>query len=282
MKLAILTPDRAEPTYASRCPARYEAYRHLFAKVGVETVAIPWTEANEVDADAVLPLLAWGYHLDVARWHAMLDAWPAGLPIINPVATLRWNTAKTYLADLSTRGAPVIPTRFAEKVTAAELAHAFADFAVDEVVVKPQISAGSHQTCRVRSDEAIGQQPANAMIQPFLPSVATEGELSLFFFGGALAHAVRKVATDGFRVQEQYGGRYDRFTPDRATRAVAEAVVAAVPVPLVYARVDMVRAPDGQLLVMEVEAIEPDLYLPLAIDGGRALADAVLAALNAG
>ena len=106
-----------------------------------------------------------------------------------------------------------------------------------------------------------------------------KAKLSLFVFGGVLAHAVRKVASGGeFRVQPQYGGRFARFEPDEEARALAEAAVGACPATPVYARADMVRGLDGRLQLMELECIEPDPYFALAPDGGAALVAAVLAA----
>jgi hypothetical protein len=169
---------------------------------------------------------------------------------------------------------------FADDPSAADIAAAFAGWGVTEGVVKPQVSAGSHLTTRLSASALPGVAlPRGAvMIQPFLPAVGAEGELSLFLFGGRLGHAVRKVAADGdFRVQPQYGGRLALFEPDAEARALALAAVAACPQPPAYARADMVRGLDGHLQLMELECIEPDLYLELAPDGGAAFVDAVLA-----
>jgi glutathione synthase/RimK-type ligase-like ATP-grasp enzyme len=118
------------------------------------------------------------------------------------------------------------------------------------------------------------------MLQPFLPSVAEEGEISLFMFNGALSHAVIKRAAAGdFRVQPQYGGQMTPYAPDEEARSLAEAALAVAPRRPVYARVDMARLPDGRLALMELEAVEPDLYFAFAPDGGEAFARAVLHAL---
>ena len=122
------------------------------------------------------------------------------------------------------------------------------------------------------------------MIQPFLPELVAEGELSLLFFGGRFSHAVNKTPRAGdFRIQSQYGGRYQTVAePPPAALALAERVLGAIEEALLYARIDMVQASDGRWLLMEAELIEPDFYLSEAPDKGRMFAQAVRARLDAG
>ena len=56
--------------------------------------------------------------------------------------------------------------------------------------------------------------------------------------------------------------------------AAAATITALDPTPT-YARVDLVRAGDGQLLLIEVELIEPELWFDLAPDAATRLAAAV-------
>ncbi|CAN5384022.1 ATP-grasp domain protein [soil metagenome] len=244
-------------------------------------MATPWPEALETGADVTLPLLAWGYHFDIGRWDALLARLPADRAMANPASLLAWNTRKTYLAELERAGVSTIPTLFTNDPPTEDLAALRARFGTPDLVVKPQVSAGSHKTLRLGAGDAAPEGFGAAMIQPFLPNVADEGELSLFMIGGRLAYAVRKVATGGdFRVQPQFGGRFALFDPEAEALALANAAVAACPVPPVYARADMVRGLDGRLQLMELECIEPDLYLDLAPDGGRGFVQAVLETLT--
>ena len=98
-----------------------------------------------------------------------------------------------------------------------------------------------------------------AMIQPYLPTIETEGETSLLFFGGRFSHAVNKRPVTGeFRIQLQYGGIYTPVpTPPAGALALAEQTLAAIDAPLLYARIDMVRDDDGSPRLMELEIIEP-------------------------
>ncbi|PTS89297.1 transporter, partial [Sphingomonas sp. HMWF008] len=186
-----------------------EPFRAAFAAAGMTLTPRPW-DLGPGDGDATLALFAWGYHFDVARWDAMLTAWPANRPLFNPPALLAWNTRKTYLLELAAAGVPIVPSHFGH-ADAGSIAAAFKAFDCDELVVKPQISAGSHQTVRVRRGDAVDPLD-DAILQPFLPAIAKEGELSLFAIGGHFSHAARKVATGGdFRIQPQFGGRFTRY-----------------------------------------------------------------------
>ena len=117
------------------------------------------------------------------------------------------------------------------------------------------------------------------MIQPYLPTIQTEGDPSLLFFGGALSHVVNKRPVSGeFRIQVQFGGRYVALAePPAAALALAQKTLAAIDEDLLYARIDMARGPDGEWLLMEAELIEPDFYLGSAPEAGarfgRAVAD---------
>ncbi len=232
--------------------------------------------------EAVSPLLAWGYHQKPEEWAALLERLAAhDGPVVNRPADLAWNTRKTYLAELEAKGAPIVPTLFVDAVTPEAVAEARGRFG-GEIILKPQVSAGAFDTVRLTPGETLSGGPAGpAMLQPFLPAVSGEGELSLLFFGGVFSHAVAKRAKAGdFRVQVQYGGLYAPFEPSAEAMAAAKAVLAASGRDFTYARIDLIRDRDGALKLMELEALEPDLYLEHAPDGGAAFARAVRGALG--
>lgn len=275
-RIDVLMPA-AGHDYAPVAAELLAPYQAAFAERGLALTPRPWPEGPG-DAAATLALFAWGYHHDLARWEAILAAWPADRPLFNPPALLGWNTRKTYLRVLAAAGLPVVPSRFGQ-ADAATAADAFAAFECDELVVKPQVSAGAWLTQRLRPGDPV-EPIADAILQPFLPAVGGEGELSFLFIGGRFSHAVRKVAAAGdFRIQPQFGGVLSAFTPAAADRALAERVVAALPAQPLYARVDLIRLPDGDLALMELEAIEPDLYVDQEPDAPARLAAALLARL---
>lgn len=272
MIVDVLSPA-AGSEYAAAATELREGYVEAFAARGMTLRARPW-DLGPGDGDATLALFAWGYHLNVARWTAMLADWPAGRLLLNPPALLQWNTRKTYLRDLQAVGIPIVPSVFG-RADAASVAAAFETFDAEEIVVKPQVSGGSYRTARVRPGDAVDSLD-DAILQPFLPAILGEGELSFLFVGGAFSHAVRKVAKPGdFRIQPQFGGVFSRFEPEAAALTLAERVIAAAPVQTLYARVDLIRLADSTLALMELEAIEPDLYPDLAPEARDALAVAV-------
>lgn len=260
----ILTPSLGAD-YAPMAAEWFADYRAILARHGFAAEARPWTEG--AGGAPALALLAWGYHSLAAQWAALLESWPADTPLLNPPAMIRWNTRKTYLQDFEAAGVPTVPTIFGD-ADAVSVAAAFDTLGADELVVKPQVSAGSDRTVRVKRGDAVAPL-RTAMIQPFLPAIGREGEYSLFYFGGVWSHAVRKVAADGdFRVQPQFGCLDERWIPDAEARATADAAIASAPKGALYARVDLIRAPDGGLALMEYEAIEPDLYFRHDRDAG--------------
>jgi glutathione synthase/RimK-type ligase-like ATP-grasp enzyme len=281
----LLTPAPDEPRFASIAHEWADRLAAALALAGIAAETRRWTEADDLTGfDGVSPLLAWSYHQHPAAWAARLDALAAcGLAVVNPVRALRWNTSKTYLADLEARGVPIVPTLFVGQVTPTALAEAHARFGA-ELIAKPQVSGGSFATVRVSGGALPSDGPPGpAMLQPFLPSITGEGELSLLYFGGVFSHAIGKVARAGdFRIQYQYGGTYGAIAPPAEALDLARQTLAAADDALTYARIDLIRDTDGRLRLMELEAIEPDLYLEHAPDGGLAFARAMRAALEAG
>lgn len=279
MSICILTPD---PAYPERWDYVADKYRQL---LGDACHFRGMMDPGDLSGFAlILPLIAWGYPRNTAHWYALLDRLDReGLPVANPVPLLRWNSDKAYLADLASAGLPVVPTIYAARIDEAALADARRQFATDCLVIKPPISGGAEGTFLLGPDDPVPADWAGArmLIQPLCPAISSEGEWSLFYFGGRYSHAIiKRPAAGDFRVQEQFGGREEAVEPPAEVLALASAALAAAPHPALYARVDMVRQPDGSLALMELELIEPALFLHLAADGGEAFAAAVRAALS--
>jgi glutathione synthase/RimK-type ligase-like ATP-grasp enzyme len=282
--LIILTPAADNPEFKANWPTWFARLSAPLNAAGVETRPHPWTEALPAGhgADGAISLLSWGYHFKPDLWFQRLDGLEAsGIKVLNPLHVLRWNTSKTYLVELAEAGVPVVPTLAVDKVSPDAIQAARAHFGADIIVAKPQISGGSHETLKLGpGDPLVGGPRGAALLQPFLPAVSGEGEVSLFFFGGQFSHAVAKVATGGdFRVQPQFGAHIGPVEASAEALGAASAVLDAAPGPLTYARVDLLRGHDGALQLMELEVIEPDLYLEHAPDGGALFAQAVRAAL---
>ena len=280
-RVAILVP----------APDYYEKWQGAFARKAAALTATGliveqrvWADPGDLAGyDLILPLFAWGYQRDVALWYALLDRLEGeGLPVVNPVAVLRWNSDKAYLAELGAKGVAVVPTVEVAALDAAALDAARAALGAEEVVIKPAISGGADGTHRIAAGAAI---PADAcgqrrLVQPLMPGILADGEFSLFFFAGRFSHAiVKRPAAGDFRVQTQFGGREAAWEASGEAQALAAAALAAAPAPPVYARVDMVGDAAGRMHIMELELIEPSLFLNFAPDGGAAFGRAIYAAL---
>ena len=121
-------------------------------------------------------------------------------------------------------------------------------------------------------------EAGDTIVQPYAPSVEL-GETSLFFFGGAFSHAVRKVPKPGdYRVQAMHGGSEEVHEPTPDELEVAARAMGLAPDELVYARVDLIDVA-GQPTLMELELIEPDLFLRVAPGSVERFAAAVAAQL---
>jgi glutathione synthase/RimK-type ligase-like ATP-grasp enzyme len=264
-KIAILTPDPEDPGFQTR-------WREVFAQLaaplerrGMKVEGPSWTDQRDLTAyDMVLPLKAWGYHRAGGHWQERVLAWEeAGVRLMNPGSVLRWNADKRYLGGLAERGAPVPPTVYADGIDLELLHEAVERFGTSRLIAKPQVAALAWQTIRWSPGQPLDGGPTGAaMIQPYLPAVEDEGEVSLIYFGGAFSHAIRKRPKSGdFRVQPEYGADIGAHSPSQDERAAAQAALDAVEEDLLYARVDLVRDLEGRPVLMELELVEPDLYL---------------------
>jgi len=281
IRVAILVPA---PDYPEQWDWAFDVEADVLRGDGLSVEARPWTEPGDLGAfDLVMPLVTWGYHFDPPRWHALLDRLEGErLRIANPVPLLRWNSDKRYLAELGDKGIAVIPTRLVEALDEAALAEARADFG-DTLVIKPPVSAAADGTHKLGPDDALPEaaRGRSMMVQPFLPSIADEGEYSVMLFGGRFSHSIVKRPKAGdYRVQPHLGGTEQPCAPPEGAIALARAALAAAPAPALYARVDMVRDREGKLAIIELELIEPALWLQHAPDGGASFASAVRAACS--
>ncbi len=282
-RVAILTPDKTSEGFRTRWPDVIERYAAPLREAGIEVEARDWADSSDLAGfDLVLPLLVWGYPFAPLRWAQAVRRWEGeGVRLRNPASVLRWNTDKIYLERLAGRGAPVVPTRHYDPLSEARLEEAARAFGTDRLVAKPRISSSAWQTVRWSPGASLTGGPEGAaMVQPYLPEIERSGEVSMIFLGGAFSHAIAKRPQPGdFRVQPEYDGINASYRPDAAEHEAAARILAAVEEPLLYARIDLVRGLDGAPLLIELELIEPDLYLGYDEGAGERFAAAVAAVL---
>lgn len=293
-RIAFLACAETLPGSPVRRPDAFEhdlqvaALRHGLAG-RAEVVELDWRDSTNalLGCDLVLLGSAWDYTDHAAAFLDRLEALEAAaVQVCNPASMVRWNADKRYLHTLARAGAPSIPTLWHDNPCETDIRAAFDQLDCDRLVVKRRVGAGAlGQFSFVRDDPALAgwSMGQAAMIQPFLPAIMDEGELSLIFVDGHFSHALMKRAAPGdYRIQSLYGGIEVPVSPAAADRSRAEAVMAMLPFdqPPLYARIDMVRGRDGELALIEAELIEPYLYPEQDALFGKRLADAVLLRLN--
>jgi hypothetical protein len=254
-------------------------------EVGIDAEPAVW-DNRSVDwagFDGVVAKATWRYTEAVGAFIDWAHRVEAIVPLANTAAVIGWNSDKGYLTDLSEAGVPTIPTTYIGPGTSARLAE-FADLDEwPELVVKPTVSAGARLSGRFGPDERDAAQALvdtihglghEAMVQPYLRAVDSEGESDVLVFGGEISHAVAKggvLALGAEPATDERLAADQRVRPMPVTAefaAFTKAVLAAVPGSpvLVQARVDSVLDHHGTRRLMELELIEPYLYLNVAPD----------------
>ncbi len=261
-----------------------ELLQQALEERGCEARAVIWSEEgiNWSGFDLCLVRSTWDYHEKHREFLAWTQRVEQEAALRNPAELIAWNSEKTYLRQLAEGGVRIVPTAWVGR-DGANLDEILAGKGWDEAVFKPTVDLGARNLHRVRVDgqsaalELALQQSNEAMVQPFLPSLEDQGELSLIYVDGELTHAVRKRPAPGdFRVQSIWGGTMERAELEPREVEMAERALAQLNEPPLYARVDLVAGLDGEPCLIELELIEPNLYLTQHPPAAEALADAAL------
>ncbi|MBU0604546.1 MAG: hypothetical protein KKD25_19325 [Gammaproteobacteria bacterium] len=273
-------------------PTPDDESQHLISALnarGLRAAMLPW----DGDADwsrfrLVVVRSPWDYHLRLPEFLAWTRHVAGRTRLLNPAGLIEWNSHKRYLGELARAGIAVVPTWLAVAGSADAQAQLAACGWAD-VVVKPAVSIGAWGALHARADDAACSahlaallRDGDALIQPFMPAIERDGEMSLVFFGGRYSHAVRKLPRQGdFRCQDHHGGTVAPHAPEQDEFDLARAALAATPEPAVFARVDMIRGDDGPRLI-ELEVIEPALFFAQSAPGTRMFAELLARLARAG
>lgn len=272
-RCAFLTMDNLE---------EFEVYDDLLleplAELDWSVDMVSWREPNVNwnRYEAVIIRSPWDYQQDANRFMQVLKTIDdSTAQLENPLELVGWNIDKIYLRELEEQGIPIVPTLWGVELQKDELFSAFAKLDVQELIIKPTISANADDTFRIKEEvdsETAGEilktfQKRAYMIQPFMEKIITEGEFSLFYFGGEYSHTILKTPKkDDFRVQEEHGGVLASVEPETQLLERGRQTMEQVrPQPL-YARVDYVRTDKNDFALMELELIEPSLYFNMDVD----------------
>jgi glutathione synthase/RimK-type ligase-like ATP-grasp enzyme len=281
MHVALITgAEMAKPD-----PESYLLIQELNA-LNVKADLISWrAKCDWAQFDLVVIRTPWDYFLHLNEFLAWVKSVEKLTKVLNASDILAWNSHKKYLQELSNVGVPVVPTHWVmEKQNCMGL---MKQITWPVVVIKPAVSIGAIGALRGDSQDPQMQAHLNqlvingdAMIQPFLESVSKEGELSLIYFDGVYSHAVCKKPQQGdYRVQDSYGGTNSICEADEKAKLIGEQVLAYLSKVPLYARVDLVKDQKSWLL-MELEAIEPELFLPIAAGAASRFARAICTKLH--
>ena len=243
----------------------------------LDAAGIPWRHAIWNDPvedwsayEAVLLRTTWDYAHQRDAFVAWAERAAGQTRLINPADIVRWNTDKRYLRDLEAAGVPIAPTVWLEPGDRPDIATILAERGWSRGFIKPIFGQTARETLRFTTDEAeVAQNHVDRllteeglMLQPYLPSVETQGEYSAICFGGQVSHGVRKVPVPGdYRVQDDFGAHDEPAELDPNAIALVHSALAAIPHegPLTYARVDMLHT--GETWVCnELEIVEPSLF----------------------
>jgi hypothetical protein len=269
MKIVYLSSSVTLPDSPTRRSDAFEhdymmdALRPAFAGLGMSLHDLAWDD-QDVDwssFDAAIIGTTWDYWDRIDEFHATLEQIGTSTKLFNSAALVRWNSRKTYLREMETKGAKLIPTLWLDALTPELAAAAFDELGSDDLVLKRQIGAGAADQHRLKRGDPIPDMPHAMMVQPFLKMIQDEGEISFIFIDGTFSHALLKRAAAGdYRIQSTYGGTELAISPSAGDLAAAISVISMLDDAPLYGRVDMLRGPDGRLLLMELELIEPYLY----------------------
>ena len=279
MRVAYLACADCLPGATSRRPDAYEhdrevaALRPAIEAIGGKMVEVDWRACDPGQFDLAFIRTTWDYVERQDEFLAFLDQAHKLTRVANSPELVKWNLSKRYLLSLINDGLPVIPSYFTD--IEVRLLYVFDALSCDELVLKPVVGAGGFGQSRVRRENCgdLTMSPGQ-FAQPLIPEIETWGEVSMIFIDGQFCHAVRKVPAAGeYRIQVIHGGSEIAYTPTYSEIATAQAFIDALPVPALAARVDMVPH-QAQLLLMELEVIEPHLFPTFGPDLGSRLAAA--------
>ena len=258
-----------------------------FRLAGWHVDTISWKEDN-VDwnqYDVLNIRSTWDYQNDYIAFVKRLEEINNSSAIlVNDLELVKWNIDKKYLLKLEGAGVDIVPSRIFNSFDLEAALKLFNVYKTEQIIIKPTVSANADDTFRLsKSDlaqfsselQTVFQSRAH-IIQPFVDSIISEGEYSLFYFGSELSHCILKTPRqDDFRVQEEHGGVLKLAQADPGMIDAASKVLDALPSQALYARIDFVRS-GNSFLLMEVELIEPSLYFNMDEEAPQRYVDAFI------
>ncbi len=284
MSLIVLATSAEEPAIT----ASDRLYADALERRGHIVVGAAWNGSRAAfdGADAVILRSTWGYYRALAAFHEWAETVAATSRLFNSIELVRWNLRKNYVGELADAGIAVPQSHFIE-CSAPALADVFQRTGWPRAVIKPISGASGYAVELVEHGDLAGAiarlvplaSDRGLVVQEFLPEIA-EGEVSLVYFDGVFSHAIRKRPKAGeFRVNSRFGATREREVPSVAVREKGAETLRVLPELPLYARVDGVVR-DCQLIVIEVEVLEPALFMEFDPPSAERFAEATLKRLG--
>jgi len=239
---------------------------------GLNIEKVIWNDPaiNWQDYSLAILKSPWDYFDLISDFYQWLDQLEhLKVELLNPIEVVKWNSNKLYLQEIEAAGLKITPSTFIRKQESVNLNEFFGKYGVDKLIVKPCISGGAKNTFKVTADNVseVNQKLNNLLqeedfiVQPFLPEILENGEWSFIFFNSVYSHSLVKQAKPGdFRVQPAHGGSVHPQNPSEEQINMAQQYIDLFAKNCLYARVDGTFV-NGEFLLMELELIEPFLFL---------------------
>ena len=208
----------------------------------------------------------WDYHLHYQEFLAWLTKVSSQTKLWNDCELVRWNSNKRYLFDLEKASIPIVPTVLFDQSQPVNLDAVLDQHGWSKGILKPVVGLSTFGVRKIERDEADIQahldgmlKTSDVLLQPFIDTVHERGERALVFLGGEYSHTIRKSAFQPLAQAGEAGETLEE--PDEHELQLARQVLSQVKKPVAFARVDLIRDAAGRDLLMELELVEPSLYL---------------------
>ena len=263
-------------------------FTHLKERGFIVSPVIWDAHPSLVNYDALIFRSCWNYHRkknDFFKWLEHLKK--MSIPVLNPISLCEWNVDKTYLIELQSKGV-LMPKTILLKTGIQEIPNFDDVFQSEDLVIKPAVSLNGHDTYRINRKDSktihdVIQSISvsrDVLVQEYMPEIQSSGELSFIFFNSEFSHAIRKIPCQNeFRIHVEYGGSRQLHLPSPDEISQARSVLNFIRENLLYCRVDCILR-DNKLFLIELEIIDPMLFLGADEGARKKFADAIAIKLS--
>ncbi len=253
------------------------------AKKGVKADIVVWDDVSVDYTNYTHAIIrsCWDYDERIEEFLDRMEYLSGICMLINPYDTIFKNHDKRYLIHLREKGVRIVPFAVVEEGFSIE---GFLEY--EQLIIKPTVSASGKDTYRVRSSDAksinlaiktIQNIGKTALVQEYIDSVETYGERSVVVISDKIMYAMKKTpAKGGFLVHEYKGGKYEETVLAEDEVDFVNNLIAKIEYEYVYMRVDFLRDEDDNIMLLELELIEPRLYISKDIKIAQEIVEKIL------